>query len=43
MHNPFSDTSQLNGLRVMMALVENWDLMTRNNKIIRGTGRGGLW
>lgn len=38
-HNPFSDTSQLNGLRVMMALVENWDLMTRNNKIYPRDGQ----
>lgn len=31
--NPFVGTRELNGLRVMMALVENWDLITRNNSI----------
>jgi hypothetical protein len=31
--NPFMGTRELNGLRVLMALVENWDLITRNNSI----------
>lgn len=31
--NPFVGTRQLNGLRVMMALINNWDLKTVNNKI----------
>jgi len=31
--NPFVGTRQLNGLRVMMALMNNWDLKTVNNKI----------
>jgi len=31
--NPFSDTRELNGLRVMMALINNWDLKDLNNSI----------
>ncbi len=31
--NPFSGTRELNGLRVMMALVNNWDLKDDNNGI----------
>lgn len=31
--NPFSDTRELNGLRVMMALLNNWDLLKANNKV----------
>jgi len=31
--NPFVGTKELNGLRVMMALVNNWDLKTINNSI----------
>lgn len=29
--NPFSGTREFNGLRVMMALLNNWDLKTENN------------
>lgn len=29
--NPFSGTRELNGLRVMMALINNWDLTDENN------------
>lgn len=32
-HNPFVGTKELNGLRVMMALVNNWDLKAINNSI----------
>lgn len=32
--NPFTGTQQLQGLKVMMALVNNWDLKTDNNKIL---------
>jgi hypothetical protein len=32
-HNPFSQTRQFNGLRVMMALLNNWDLKDVNNSI----------
>ena len=31
--NPFVDTKEFNGLRVMMALVNDWDLKTINNSI----------
>jgi hypothetical protein len=31
--NPFLGTREFNGLRVMMALINNWDLTTVNNKI----------
>src|SRR5579859_3647395 len=31
--NPFTGTRELNGLRVMMALINNWDVKDENNKI----------
>ena len=31
--NPFSDTRELNGLRVMMALLNSWDLKDENNAV----------
>jgi hypothetical protein len=31
--NPFVDTKEFNGLRIMMSLVNNWDLKTINNSI----------
>jgi len=31
--NPFQGTRELNGLRVLMALINNWDLKSVNNKI----------
>jgi len=36
--DPFSDTRELNGLKVMMALINNWDLKDANNKIYGGKG-----
>ncbi|MGH9521009.1 MAG: hypothetical protein ACRD3E_00595, partial [Terriglobales bacterium] len=30
-HNPFKNTREFNGLRVMMALLHNWDLKDENN------------
>jgi len=33
-HNRFAKTRELNGLRVMMALISNWDLKTDNNAIV---------
>jgi hypothetical protein len=30
-HNPFTGTREFNGLRVMMALINNWDLTDNNN------------
>ncbi len=32
-NNPFSGTREFNGLRVMMALINNWDLKDENNSI----------
>jgi hypothetical protein len=32
-NNPFTGTRELNGLRVMMALINNWDLKDDNNAI----------
>lgn len=32
-HNPFVGTREFNGLRVMMALISNWDLVTNNTAI----------
>src|SRR5262249_51099519 len=31
--NPFIGTREFNGLRVLMAMINNWDLTTENNKI----------
>jgi hypothetical protein len=32
--NPFTGTPQLQGLKIMMALINNWDLKDSNNKIL---------
>jgi hypothetical protein len=32
-HNPFTHTREFNGLRVMMAVINNWDLKDNNNGI----------
>ena len=39
--NPFAGTRELNGLRVLMSLINNWDLQTINNSIylVDGTPR----
>jgi len=34
-HNPFVGTREFNGLRVMMALISNWDLKDSNNAIFQ--------
>jgi len=34
-HNPFWGTREFNGLRVMMALISNWDLKDDNNAIFK--------
>lgn len=39
--NPFTGTRELNGLRVMMALINNWDLKDENNAIYREKGLPG--
>jgi hypothetical protein len=36
--NPFSGTRELNGLRVMMALINNWDLKDINNTVYQYEG-----
>jgi hypothetical protein len=33
-HNPFYGTREFNGLRVMMALIRNWDLNDENNAVL---------
>ncbi|HZI19858.1 MAG TPA: hypothetical protein VEY09_14835 [Pyrinomonadaceae bacterium] len=39
--NPFRGTRELQGLKVMMALVENWDTKDDNNKVIYYPGAEG--
>jgi hypothetical protein len=34
-HNPFTGTREFNGLRVMMAVINNWDLKDENNAMYR--------
>jgi hypothetical protein len=36
--NPFTGTKELNGLRIMMALINNWDLKEVNNDIYQEKG-----
>jgi hypothetical protein len=38
-HNEFTGTRELNGLRTMMALINNWDLKDENNAIYRAGSR----
>src|SRR5260370_33923142 len=38
-HNAFLGTREFNGLRVMMALLSNWDLKDENNAIYDDTGK----
>jgi hypothetical protein len=42
-HNPFNGTTELNGLRVVMALINNWDLLTDNNSIRDRQGVAGAY
>jgi hypothetical protein len=37
--NPFSGTREFNGLRVMMALINNWDLKDANNTVYEYEGK----
>lgn len=39
--NPFAGTRELNGLVVLMALLNNWDLKDDNNKVLLVTGDNG--
>lgn len=41
MSNPFNGTRELQGLKVLMALINNWDLKDVNNKIIRPNKESG--
>lgn len=36
--NPFAGTREFNGLRVMMALINNWDLKDENNSVVEEKG-----
>ena len=39
--NPFTGTKELNGLRVMMAVINNWDLKDENNAVYSDEKTGG--
>ena len=39
--NPFLGTREFEGLKVLMALLKNWDLTTRNNDIVRRKKESG--
>jgi hypothetical protein len=39
--NPFVGTRELQGLKVLMAMLENWDIKDDNNKMIYVPGAGG--
>jgi hypothetical protein len=39
--NPFIDTREFRGLKVMMALINNWDIKDSNNEILLVRGRNG--
>jgi hypothetical protein len=39
--NQFSGTRELRGLKIMMALVENWDLKDDNNRVLAVSGPSG--
>ncbi len=40
-NNPFVGTRELNGLKVLMAVMNNWDLKVDNNKVVRPTKKSG--
>jgi hypothetical protein len=40
--NPFADTREMDGLRVMMAVINNWDLKDENNAIRLEKRKDGL-
>ncbi len=40
-HNPFYGTREFNGLRVMMALIANWDLKDDNNAVLENEKDSG--
>jgi len=41
--NPFNRTPELQGLKIMMALINNWDLKDSNNVIIKSRGSNKLY
>ena len=41
--NPFVGTKELDGLRILMALINNWDLKEVNNAIYREKGQGSRY
>jgi hypothetical protein len=40
--NPFVGTTQMQGLKVLMLLLDNWDIKDANNKILRKRTRDGV-
>lgn len=41
-HNPFYGTREFNGLRIMMALIANWDLKDDNNAVFADEKNSGV-
>jgi hypothetical protein len=39
--NPFANTRELRGLKLLMAMLENWDMKDDNNKIVYVPGEAG--
>ncbi len=39
--NPFTGTRELEGLKILMALLENWDLKDSNNRVLLVNGTNG--
>jgi hypothetical protein len=39
-HDPFNNTREWNGLRTLMALINNWDLKDENNTVLRNGAEG---
>src|SRR5215210_1003803 len=39
--NPFAGKRELQGLKILMALIENWDLKDSNNRVLAVSGAGG--
>jgi hypothetical protein len=39
--NPFAGRRELQGLKIMMALIENWDLKDANNRVLAVSAPGG--
>ena len=38
--NPFKNTRELNGLKTMMVLLNNWDVFKKNNRVLRDKNSG---